>query len=278
MNNSSEAGSGADRERRGEGLEDWTDEEPVPDAEDDVREQYLEEDEGAGWAGAPAAAMFVVGALVGAFVLGLVWFTTTTLEDEPTTGSGSRGAGAGSASQREEEGPQPLARGTRLERCALASERLDASLRAARPAMAQWEVHVGAMNQLVVGAISLQQATAFWNQTRLAAKRKIGRFQDSLRPVSRAGLDCPVPSRLGHASGQLRACALSVDGRAAAVDAAQTAIRTWAGHVQAMDMMRMGHLSPADATREWLASWRRGVREIEAYKGAARAARHAGTC
>ena len=35
--------------------------------------------------------------------------------------------------------------------------------------MRQWEVHIGAMNQLIDGEITLQQATRFWNETRRAA-------------------------------------------------------------------------------------------------------------
>jgi hypothetical protein len=144
--------------------------------------------------------------------------------------------------------------------------------------MDQWEIHVGAMNQLVVGAITLQQASAFWNQTRLAAKRKIGRFEDAVGTVRRSGLNCPVVDRLGHASKALRSCALRVDADEQAVETAQTAIRTWATHVEDMDMLRMGHLSPADATQAWLASWEQGLQEIQAYQGAARAARRAGAC
>ncbi|PVG81613.1 hypothetical protein DDE18_16550 [Nocardioides gansuensis] len=279
MSNPTEAGSGAEREHRGELFDEWADDGAVPDVEDDGNEQYLEEGDGGGRAGASAAAVFVVGALWGAFVLGLVWFTAAMREDDPATAdSGGSGSDVASLTQQEQEGQQPLARGTRLERCALAAERLDTSLQVAAPAMAQWEVHVGAMNQLVVGAITLKQATDFWESTRVAAERKIGRFQDSLRPVRRAGLDCPVAGRLGHASQKLRTCVLSVDARAGAVDAADTAIRTWAGHVAAMEMMRMGHLSPADATKEWLSSWKQGVREIEAYKGATREAQQAGGC
>ena len=77
--------------------------------------------------------------------------------------------------------------------------------------MDQWEVHVGAMNQLVLGAVALQQATDFWNQTRLDAHRKLGNFNDAMGSVRRSGLNCPVVERLGHASSELRSCALRVD-------------------------------------------------------------------
>ena len=37
-----------------------------------------------------------------------------------------------------------------------------------------------------------------------------------------------------------------------------------------MDMLRMGTLSPEKATEMWLAMWRRGVRDLDAYRAAAR--------
>jgi len=246
-------------------------------------------DGGQAWTDAPesrvrrSAPAFLVGALVGAVVLGLAWLTTATLDNDSADDT-RRSAAQGNAARIASGSPvdateqQDVVRRTRLDRCGTAEDRLDATLRAARPAMAQWEVHVGAMNQLVLGAITLQQATDFWNQTRLAAKRKLGRFDDALGSVRRSGLNCPVVDRLGHASADLRSCALRVDADERAVGAAQTALETWATHVEDMDMLQMGHLSPADATQAWLASWEQGVQQIQTYQGAARSARHAGAC
>ena len=242
------------------------------------------------WTDAPesrvrrSAPAFLVGALVGALVLGLAWLTTARLDDDPATSDTRRSAAEGNAARIASGSPvdateqQAVVRRTRLDRCGTAEDRLDATLRAAGPAMAQWEVHVGAMNQLVLGAITLQQASDFWNQTRVAAKRKLGRFDEAMGPVRRSGLNCPVVDRLGHASTELRSCALRVDADERAVDAAQTALDTWATHVEDMDMLKMGHLSPADATQAWLASWEQGVQQIQTYQGAARAARRAGAC
>jgi hypothetical protein len=60
--------------------------------------------------------------------------------------------------------------------------------------------------------------------------------------------------------------------------AARTAIGTWRRHVRAMEMLRMGHMSPATASRMWLAMWQRGQDEIETYRVAARAARSVSGC
>jgi hypothetical protein len=212
-----------------------------------------------------------------------VWFTRAALDDDPATAdptfsvADSDGALTRVNSSVDSTG-QPVLRRTRLDQCGTAEDRLDAALRAAGPAMEQWEVHVGAMNKLVVGAITLQQATDFWNQTRMAARRKIGSFDDAARSVRRSGLNCPLVGRLGHASGALRSCAQRVDADERAVMSAQAAIDTWAAHVEDMDMLRMGHLSPANATQAWLASWKQGVLEIQSYQGAAREAQRAGGC
>jgi hypothetical protein len=45
-----------------------------------------------------------------------------------------------------------------------------------------------------------------------------------------------------------------------------------------MDMLRMGTLSPEDATRMWLTMWQRGVQELRAYRAAARAPGMDSTC
>ena len=210
-----------------------------------------------------------------------------TLDDDPATANtadprasvaDSSAALAPLGSSVDSTEQHPATRRTRRDRCAAAEDRLAATLRAAGPAMEQWEVHVGAMNQLVLGAITLQQASDFWNQTRLAAKRKLGNFDDALAAVRRSGLNCPVVDRLGHSSSALRSCALRVDADERAADTAREALETWATHVADMDMLKMGHLSAADATQAWLASWEQGVEQIRTYEGAASAARQSGGC
>lgn len=256
MNDSDKAGSGAGKEPWGQEDEEWAVRGLGPDNEP--------EDDGAGWdwGDSPVVPAFILGVLVTALVLGLTWGFTNVLDDGDSESAGDTSSQARS----------------RLGRCATAEGRVGASLKAADPAMQQWQVHVVAMNKLVAGDITLRQASAFWDQTRVAAKRKIRHFEDATRPIRRSGLDCPAVDRLGQASKRLRACASRVDAGARAVDLAGTAIRTWAAHVKDMDMLKMGHLSPAKATQAWLASWQRGVRQVQAYERAARAARPAGDC
>ena len=161
---------------------------------------------------------------------------------------------------------------TRMERCISAHEALQAPLEAAPPALDQWQVHVGAMNKLVVGEITLQQATAFWNRTRVGAQRRVAAFDAAWAALRRDGIDCPSPRLMAPATPALRPCARQVEAEIRVLEAAQKSIRTWAEHVQHMDMLRMGTLSPEDATAMWLSMWQRGVRDLDAYRVAARAA------
>ena len=159
---------------------------------------------------------------------------------------------------------------TRAQRCSEAAVALEGPLGAARPALRQWDVHVDAMNKLVVGEITLQQATAFWNQTRLGAQRNVDRFRKAWTALERTGVDCPAPALLGPAPAAIRSCSRLVEAELGVARTAKTSIDTWDTHVHHMDMLRMGTLSPEKATEMWLSMWRRGVRDLDAYRAAAR--------
>jgi hypothetical protein len=168
---------------------------------------------------------------------------------------------------------------TGLARCTTAAGLVERPLQLARPALDQWEVHVGAMNKLVVGAITLPQATAFWNQTRVGAYDRIGRFDDAEAELERRGIDCTAPRLLGaDVSPAYRACAQHVVAELRALRSARTAIATWKHHMHAMDQLRAGQLSPASATQMWMMMWQRGVDELEAFDAAERTARDTGAC
>lgn len=159
---------------------------------------------------------------------------------------------------------------TRATRCSEAAAALEGPLGAAGPALRQWDVHVDAMNKLVVGEITLQQATTFWNQTRVGAQRNVDRFQKAWTALERTGVDCPAPALLGPAPAAVRSCSRLVEAELGVARTARTSIDTWDTHVHHMDMLRMGMLSPEKATEMWLSMWRRGVRDLDAYRAAAR--------
>ena len=120
------------------------------------------------------------------------------------------------------------------------------------------------MNKLVVGEITLQQATRFWERTRVGAQRNVERFRTAWTDLEKDGVDCPAPDLLGPAPAAVRSCARRVEAELGVLRVARTSIDTWDKHVHHMDMLRMGTLSPDDATRMWLSMWQRGVDEIRA--------------
>jgi hypothetical protein len=161
-----------------------------------------------------------------------------------------------------------------MQRCVDAALAMKPALDRAAASVAQWQTHVEAMNQLVRGAITLGQATAFWNRTRMGALHRASRFEEAWTRVQRDGVDCPRPSRLPSQSVQeLRTCAEQVHADMQVLGAARTAIGTWLSHVRAMNMLRMGTLSASRATQMWLAMWHRGQHEIDMYRAAVRVSR-----
>ncbi|GAA5118296.1 hypothetical protein GCM10023339_30650 [Alloalcanivorax gelatiniphagus] len=219
----------------------------------------------------PQTATLLVGLLLAAGVLAVVLWGMVDDDDDTATRADTRSAVRETAGRVDaDQGLAPVATDTRAERCSEASLALLPPLEAARPALRQWDVHVGAMNDLVRGEISLQQATRFWNETRLGAQRNIERFDTAWADVERLGVDCPTPGLLGSASADVRSCARLVAAELGVLRAARTSIKTWDTHVHHMDMLRMGTMSPEEATDMWLTMWQRGVRDLTTYRDAAR--------
>lgn len=148
-------------------------------------------------------------------------------------------------------------------------------LREAATAMDQWAVHVGAMNKLVVGAITLAQANQFWGQTRVGAMRNLQAFAGSDRQYQQRTYRCPAPVGKEATGDLLDLCERSVAARTRVLKLARVALATWDHHVMHMEMLRKGTMSPARATQLWLQSWRAGQGQIDRYQAALAAARGA---
>jgi hypothetical protein len=226
-----------------------------------------------------------LGAWIGGIAVGLVLAVLAWLIVSPGSGSSGSGGGADQAALTTGETSASSAPQTtsdtvsETQRCREAVASLRAPLRRAASSVAQWEIHVAAMNKLVLGVISLRQATAFWNRTRVGARDRVARFERAREQLLRHGVDCPSPVMLpARAPQALRACARQAAGDLRVLDAAETAIGTWRKHMRAMEMLRMGKMSAATAGRMWLAMWHRGQHEITAYRHAARAARQLSGC
>lgn len=241
--------------------------------------QQFDEDVAEGM-GARSGILFAGGVAVGAAVLALVWAIVSVMggggaQHAPDSSAAARLQSQLAASASAAAAPAP----SRLQRCAEAAYSLGTPLLAAGPAMDQWEVHIGAMNKLVVGAITLPQATAFWNETRVGAQQRIARFHAAMRRLRGAGVDCPSPRLLAKAaSADLRSCATHVDAEMRALEAASTAVNTWDMHVRDMERLRTGKLSPTAATQMWLTMWQRGQDQLKVYRAATRDVGKPGPC
>ncbi|MGZ4489616.1 MAG: hypothetical protein ACXVEU_02060 [Nocardioidaceae bacterium] len=141
-------------------------------------------------------------------------------------------------------------------------------LQEAAPALQQWRVHIGAMNQLVAGTISLGQAQAFWTRTRHGAVRRTDRFEQAVQQyrASRPPA-CVMPAHSAVVSRMraLRSCVAAVAARQAAVVSAKTTIATWRRHIGDMERLRSGAMSPTMAQQMWLRNWHLGAAQLRDY-------------
>jgi hypothetical protein len=210
--------------------------------------------------------LLLAGAVVGALVVGLIWgvqaWATKDVRDEPPADASSL--------------IDPGSRGTerppdRLSRCREVFGAQAEPLRAADASLTQWEIHVGAMNKLVTGAITLEQAMAFWDETRLSAGRLLARHDAAMVDYSHRTARCPL-TRPGKTASAAAHCAKAVAARGKVLYAATVADARWREHVHHMEMLRDGEMSPEEATRLWLLSWQKGVRELRVYHDAGDAA------
>ena len=215
-------------------------------------------------------------AVVLVLVLGLGW-ARWWVPDESGAGSEPERAQLVEGTVRPEERSAHAGRqGTihaRLGRCEEVYSAQVMPRQAVRPAMRQWEMHIGAMNKLVTGAITLAQVRAFWNQTREGVTRNLAQFEDAQHVFDLRTARCPKP--VPRSPEQLRGCAAVVAARQRELNRAAVALDTWRTHVRHLEMLRHGELSPEDATRMWLQSWRKGSHQVEAYRAAARGAQRA---
>jgi hypothetical protein len=209
----------------------------------------------------PRGRTFLLGAVTGALVLGMVWALSWTA----TSGDSSADPWVTAAVLPDPE----RSREERVPPCHRVFESQSEPLRAAATSLSQWQIHLGAMNQLVAGTITLERAQRFWDQTRLGALRRLDRYDEATSRHARRAVRCPAPAEDATVSD--RTCAGAVRARFRALRLAGTSLGTWRVHVHHMDMLRAGDMSPEEATRLWLRSWREGDAELEAYSQAVQA-------
>ncbi|MGH3368332.1 MAG: hypothetical protein ACRDOY_14150, partial [Nocardioidaceae bacterium] len=155
---------------------------------------------------------------------------------------------------------------TALAECRASVASLDHPLSAAQRSLDQWRGHVDAMNLLVAGKVTLNQASNFWARTREQAAKRVAEFEQSDAGNSEAVrrcVDAPGAPAPAEASTQLAACLDALHAHDDAIDSARVAIGTWKNHIQDMEALRAGQLSPNKATTLWLRNWRQGVEELD---------------
>jgi hypothetical protein len=162
-----------------------------------------------------------------------------------------------------------------LTHCQKATALANDAIEAADASIDQWELHIDAMNQLVGGEITLDQARKFWAKSKVASKEKARAFRDVDGRHRNSELDCTGPI------GADKRRAQCVDRLAAAEQAlteARKAVKQWEHHIHAMDLEAAGKLTPQQVTRMWLASWKAGIHQVGDYTAAGGKYRGAPRC
>jgi hypothetical protein len=199
-------------------------------------------------------------------VVAAVWAVVPGLVGSGSSGHpGTQTLTAAGGTAGDSQAPAP-AKDHRLVRCRRVYTDQQEPLDAASSAMSQWEVHIAAMNKLVLGAISLDQAMQFWNRTRVGAKARLHTFDAAVRRIGRLTIACPDPGADPSAGTRLMRCERAVAANARLLSLAETALGTWALHVKHMEMLRDGTMTPAQATQAWLLSWHQGQDQVTQYR------------
>lgn len=139
---------------------------------------------------------------------------------------------------------------------------------AADGSLDQWRLHIQAMNSLVAGDITLAQATAYWNDTRIGAHRNANAFRRLDSMLRGSSLRCSVPAEHAApvgANSRLIGCRAATSAFAASMAAARVAVGTWVHHIHDMNALRAGRITPYQATTMWTESWHTGARQLKRY-------------
>jgi hypothetical protein len=225
------------------------------------------------------------GVLIGAMVVCLVWLFMTAWRDESSGSTSPRKSHHAAGTTNATAGDQPTASddssdtssgpdtsgvdpvAAHLERCRVVHSAQEQPLSAAKAAMEQWQIHIAAMNKLVLGVITMDQANQFWNQTRVGAEEHLQAFTAALKRYDERSVHCaPVAQR--QSSPGLRSCERSVLSRNTVLSDARQALATWAMHVKHMNMLQHGMMTPHRAEQLWLQSWHEGQLEVDRYRAA----------
>jgi hypothetical protein len=162
-----------------------------------------------------------------------------------------------------------------LDACRRASERQARAALAADRTLDQWRLHIQAMNRLVAGRITLDQANRYWERTRIGAHRHAAAFMSryaASRPLEQRCLTRVDGMPAAQVGPSLTTCTQAVRAFGTALSSARVTTATWVHHIDDMDAMRAGKITPAQATSMWVHKWHLGARQLQTYDHALRSA------
>ena len=156
-----------------------------------------------------------------------------------------------------------------LASCRQASTTQARDLKAAQASLDRWKTHIRAMNQLVAGKITPEQAKAFWTASRTGAAQEVARFEAVDKQTRGVSTECSAPPGLDDHSAhltQLAACRQAADAQEAELNSGRTAITTWRHHIRDMELLRAGKISPFVGLMRWNKNWKKGDAELQHYR------------
>jgi hypothetical protein len=208
-------------------------------------------------------ATFVAGVATGALLLGLLW-VAWSMFDPGSSASGiaqPRPAAVLGISSTDQTSAAP---------CRAVYQEQVRPLEASTAAMRGWRADLGTVNQLVAGEITAQKAIQSWERTSADAATLLDRYDAAAREFSRRTIRCPRPVQDFPPAANADTCPQAVAARSAVLRLAARALATWRQQVDHMEMVRMGTMTPAEATLLWQESRQRGDTQLRAYDAAVR--------
>ena len=154
--------------------------------------------------------------------------------------------------------------------CRTVQRHLSPNLVAVESAVEQWRIHIDAMNDLVAGRITLDEARAFWEATRVQGKHSLAAWMRTDASYRAARTECPPPGTGSGPNDALQACRVVQQGGDAVLAAARKTLPDWDRHIRHMDALRNGNLSPTRALHLWHGMYQSGRDGLRLYDAARR--------
>jgi hypothetical protein len=168
-----------------------------------------------------------------------------------------------------------------LASCRSASTTQAQDLQAAKASLDRWSTHIRAMNQLVAGKITPEQAKAFWTASRTGAAQEVARFEAVDKRSRGVSTQCSAPPGISDHAAHLQhlaACRQAADAKEAELSSSRTAIATWRRHIRDMELLRAGKISPFTGLMRWNKNWKKGDAELQHYREMREAAMSMAPC